>query len=66
MKPVGHDGKEISDSAWRRVHAMIARMEEKYNVRIVNSVDKEAKEAKPCNYLKDCVTSESSRRQQKK
>ncbi len=36
MRPIGHDGKEMSEQAWRRVHMVIARIEERYNARLAN------------------------------
>jgi hypothetical protein len=36
MRPVGHDGKEISEQAWIRVHAVIARIEERKNARLTS------------------------------
>lgn len=38
-KPVGHDGKEMSDRAWERVHAVIARIEEKRNARLAKEAE---------------------------
>lgn len=39
MKPVGHDGKEISEQAWIRAHAVIARIEEKRNARLAKEAE---------------------------
>lgn len=46
MKPIGHDGKPMSDQAYKRLHALIARLEIKYNVRVVNENDLKEMEAK--------------------
>ncbi|WP_179090111.1 hypothetical protein MHI37_06850 [Paenibacillus sp. FSL H8-0548] len=35
-RPVGHDGKAISERAWERAHAVIARIEAKANIRLAN------------------------------
>lgn len=36
MKPIGHDGKQISDHAWKKAHAVIAKIEERINARLAN------------------------------
>lgn len=35
-RPIGHDGKEISEQAWIRAHAVIAKIEERKNARLAN------------------------------
>lgn len=35
-RPVGHDGKVISERAWERAHAVIARIQAKANTRLDN------------------------------
>jgi hypothetical protein len=35
-RPVGHNGKAISERAWERAHAVIARIEAKANARLAN------------------------------
>jgi len=46
MKPIGHDGKQMSDHAWRKWHSHLAKWEEKYNVIIVNKEELEDSHAK--------------------
>ena len=36
-RPIGHDGKPCSEQAWRRFHAVVARIEERYNAELIKA-----------------------------
>lgn len=32
MKPIGHDGKPMSDEAWKKLHQVLAQLSAKYSI----------------------------------